>query len=173
MNTYIGIDIGKKGGVACIRDGAVSIQKIPIIDSKINHEELVNMLINLVAKASLLCHPQDGIYIAFESTSARPQEGVSSAFVFGLSSGGVLYTALALKHLVKEVADVMKIAPSKWKKHFGLIAPELSKYEKKKLSVAYCNDKYGMELKQTEDGLADAILIAQYVQDIIENGEQE
>lgn len=157
-NYYIGIDLGKSGGISCINNGEILGQySMPITE-----ETIIAMLFGYV-KSLLKIDKYAIIKFVMEKTSPRPNEGVVSVSTFARHCGGVYYTCLLLSMLyVNNVLLPIRIAPATWKKHFELLDSKLSKYDKKKLSVDYVNKRFGQSLTYNKNGIADAILIALY-----------
>lgn len=153
IGNYIGIDLGISGGIAVINYAGtiLNLYRMPKTP-----EEQISLLLTIVDQ---LTGP---IYIYMEQVSARPGEGVSSVHKFGYHCGGIYYTCMLLSIENDNVVAPTRISPTLWKKHFGLIDSTISKYEKKKLSVTYVNNIYNKSLKYSDNGLADAILIAEY-----------
>lgn len=136
---YIGIDPGKKGGIAVI-DGDIAFT-IPWDDQKFINE--------------MECIRREPCIVCLEHVSAMPKQGVTSMFNFGVSFGfiqGVL-TAFGIPfELVK---------PQKWKKEFSI--------SDKNESIAVCKRLFpDVSLLPTErcrvpsDGMAEALLMAEY-----------
>lgn len=156
---YVGIDLGKSGGITLVTSGNVIIQwPMPPTD-----ELIVSALMNIV-KLIFSINQDPTITIIMEQTSPRPNEGVVSVSTFAKHCGGVYYACLLLSMLYnKNLKKPLKIAPATWKKHFGLLDSKLSKYDKKKLSVDYVNKRFNQSLTYSRNGIADAILIALYL----------
>lgn len=140
---YIGIDPGKKGGVATISEGGVKVYQWDdqrFIEDMRQH---ANWLDKCVA--------------AVEKVGAMHGQGVTSMFSFGQSYGfilGVLATAGIPYQLV---------SPATWKREFGLLKSQ------KQGSVDVCKRLFpGVSLLPTErcrkesDGMAESLLIAEY-----------
>ena len=153
----IGIDLGKTGGIAVLSttDGLMDLCDMPQTE-----EEIVELLYGTVE--DLKESGYRNITIAMEQTSSRPGEGVVSVRTFALNCGGIYYTALFLAMLNPGIT-VSRIPPALWKKHFGLISPKATAYQKKKDSVDFVNRKFNMSLRYNKNGLADALLIAHYI----------
>lgn len=156
---YIGIDLGKSGGLSCIQDGNIVYQEqMPKTERDIV-TELHCLVMTIMSKA-----PNANITIAMEKISPHPGEGVVSVATFANHCGGISYTCTCLHMMYrKHVNEVVRIAPTTWKKHFGLLDSKISKYDKKKLSVDYVNKRFGQSLTYSRNGISDAILIALYL----------
>lgn len=138
---YLGIDPGKKGGIAIIPNGGKP-EAIPYSDTEL-----------LQICAGLQGEP---IKCAIEKVHAMPGQGVTSMFSFGQSVG-----------YIKGVLEARGIAyqeipPQTWKKEFGLNTD-------KQKSIDVCRRLFpAVSLRATprcttdHDGMAEALLIAEY-----------
>jgi crossover junction endodeoxyribonuclease RuvC len=140
---YIGIDPGKKGGVAIISDDGVKVYQWDdqrFIEDMRQH---ANWLDKCVA--------------AVEKVGAMPGQGVTSMFSFGQSYGFILgvLTAFGIPYQL--------VSPATWKREFGLLKSQ------KQGSVDVCKRLFpGVNMLPTErcrkesDGMAESLLIAEY-----------
>lgn len=143
MMIYIGIDPGKKGGVATISEDGVKVYQWDdqrFIEDMRQH---ANWLDKCVA--------------AVEKVGAMPGQGVTSMFSFGQSYGFILgvLTAFGIPYQL--------VSPATWKREFGLLKSQ------KQGSVDVCKRLFpGVNLLPTErcrkesDGMAESLLIAEY-----------
>lgn len=155
-NLFIGIDIGKSGGVAIVDEEGEILFLKPMPEYHEFARFMLNALDEYVESTNVI------IECTMEHVGAMPGEGVSSVFKFGYGSGLIYGTMVMLSELHIPVLMPERISPMLWKKMFGLLGKDLSKYDKKKLSVDYVNKKYKMNLTYSKNGLADALLIAEY-----------
>ena len=137
---YLGIDPGKKGGIAVIDGGTANAA--PYSDTELM--QICNRLHKDTARA------------AIEKVHAMPGQGVTSMFSFGQSVG-----------YIKGVLEANGIAyqeipPQTWKKEFGLNTD-------KQKSIDVCRRLFpAVSLRATprcttdHDGMAEALLIAEY-----------
>lgn len=156
---YLGIDLGISGGIAVIHEKGALLDYYPMPkDAPKIISALQETLEEYTETSNMIIVP------VMEHVASRPGEGVSSVFKFGYHSGGIYYMLFA-EHLKspESILQPQRISPLLWKKYFGLIAPEKSNYDKKKLSVDYVRASYGLPLKYSQNGIADAILIAEYL----------
>lgn len=140
---YIGIDPGKKGGVATISEGGV----------KVYQWEDRRFIEDMRQHANWL----DKCVAAVEKVGAFSGQGVKSMFNFGMEYGfiqGVL-SAFGIPYQL--------VPPATWKREFTLIGKD------KKASIDVCRKLFpGMSLLPTErcrkesDGMAESLLIAEY-----------
>ena len=147
MTICIGIDPGKKGGVAIIFRNEVSVY--PWDDT-----EFVKKMDEMRGRANLGAEP---IIAAVEKVGAMPGQGVTSMFSFGQSYGFILgvLTAFGIPYQL--------VPPRKWKAEFGLLNTE------KQASVDVARRLFpGVSLLPTDrcrkesDGMSDALLICEY-----------
>lgn len=147
MTIWIGIDPGKKGGVAVIFRNEVSVY--PWDDT-----EFVKKMDEMRGRANLGAEP---IVAAVEKVGAMPGQGVTSMFSFGQSYGFILgvLTALGIPYQL--------VPPRKWKAEFGLLHTE------KQASVDVAKRLFpNVSLLPTDrcrkesDGMSDALLMAEY-----------
>lgn len=138
---YIGIDPGKKGALAIIHpDGTTSA--IPF------SEDGYKTKIGLLRYEDCFC--------IMERVSAMPGQGVTSMFNFG-QNFGYIRGLLEANNVPYEL-----VLPQKWKRHFGVTGDKNS-------SIGVCRRLFpGQSLKRTDkcrkddDGLAEALLMAEY-----------
>lgn len=138
---YIGIDPGKKGGIAVVCGKAVTA-------SPYGDAELRKTLAEIhECRLEAVC--------CLEKVGAMPGQGVASMFNFGQSYGyirGVLET-LGIPY--------QEVTPQKWKKHFGLTGDKAK-------SIEVCQRLFpDVQLvppgcRKPHDGMAEALLMAEY-----------
>lgn len=137
--TVLGIDPGRNGGCAWIRDGRPCAEKLPE-----SPYDLATILRGIIREESL-----GMVYAYVEKVSSSPQMGVVSAFTFGRGIGmieGVLATL--------EI-PVTFVRPQQWQKALGCLTKgdkNVSKLKTQQLFPA---------LKITH-AIADSLLIAEY-----------
>lgn len=141
---YIGIDPGKNGGIACMKEGCADLDVVPYDD-----EILINNL-HIIYKYSIPC------VCYLEQVHAMPKQGVSSTFNFGMNFG-FIQGVLRAYNIPYEL-----VTPQKWKKEFSCTSD-------KNTSISVCKRLFpGVNLRRTEkctkdhDGMAEALLIAEY-----------
>ena len=139
---YIGIDPGKSGAMAVIFEGMERTVLVPFDD-----REYTNVLRNLNSQIAKAC---------LEHVTAMPGQGVTSMFNFGQNFGYIrgLLEALQVPYEL--------VRPQKWKKEFSITGDKNS-------SIEVCKRLFpGIVLRRTErcrkddDGLAEALLMAEY-----------
>lgn len=139
--TYIGIDPGKKGGFAVLYDGGRAVVR------PWDEREFV---LCMKDASELMC------IACLEHVGAMPGQGVTSMFTFGQGFGfiqGILTAYWIPFELVR---------PQKWKKEFSITGDKNS-------SIAVCKRLFpDVNLLPTErcrkehDGMAEALLMAEY-----------
>lgn len=141
--TYIGIDPGKKGGLAVIReDGAVelaSFDKRAYLDILSNYGDFET--------AAVVC---------LEHVSSMPGQGVASTFSFGENFGwlqGVL-DAYGIKYEL--------VRPQKWKKEYSVTADKNGSIEVAHRLFPTVDLRRTEKCRTDDDGLAEALLMAEY-----------
>ncbi len=136
---FIGIDPGKKGGVAVIYEDICNVY--PYSDK------------NLIQVCWIY---RRNCFATVENVHAMPGQGVTSTFSFGKSFGYILgvLDAYGIPHT--------EVDPRAWKKEFGVTAD-------KKTSIWKCEELYpGLNLYPTKrsrtksDGMAESVLISLY-----------
>lgn len=147
---YIGIDPGKKGGIAVIDEENVAAT-FPYSDDKLKE----------------VCEDmhERKVFCIVEKVGAMPKQGVTSTFNFGQSFGYILGV------LEANYVPYQLITPQKWKKYFSLT-------NDKERSILTAKRLFpGVPLLPTErckkdsDGMAEALLMALYGKRINEGGE--
>ena len=139
MKVYIGIDPGKKGGIAVLSGNFVHAEKY-------SDTELRNVCINF-KKCDVVC--------CLEKVGAMPGQGVVSMFTFG-QSVGYIKGVLESFHI-----PYQEVTPQKWKKVFGLSGDKAK-------SVDVCQHLFpDVNLippgcRKPNDGMAEALLMAEY-----------
>lgn len=169
---FIGIDPGKSGAVAALKeDGAVDLcTLIPIAGNYIDAATLSDIIYERYAYCNVVA--------CLEKVSAMPGQGVSSTFNFGVSYGiimGVLSSMTIPYYLV---------TPQAWRKDVLVGLPKQAKVKGQKktdaersqdrqvikqATIDYCRRAWpelsllaSPRSKKPHDGMADALCIAKY-----------
>lgn len=142
---YIGIDPGKNGGIAYIQQTqiGITVYKVAVFDETV----LIRLLSNF-NKNNCIC--------TLEQVHAMPKQGVSSTFNFGMNYGfiqGVL-KAYGISYEL--------VTPQKWKKEFSCTSDKNTSIEVCKRLFPNVNLKATERCKKDHDGMAEALLIAEY-----------
>jgi len=140
----IGIDPGKKGGIASIRIDGALIDFIPMCEAF--------QLANYLSKKEILrCY--------VERCQAMPSQGVSSMFTYGVGYGKILGVLETLK------ISHDTIQPQKWQRK---MIPRCKKGETKKEALLKATQLFPHSTfildgcRVAHDGIVDAVLIAEY-----------
>ena len=142
---YIGVDPGKNGGIAILSD---TIQDVTV--RVFSEDELLH-----ICKTFRKTFNEDCICY-LEHVHAMPKQGVSSTFNFGMNFGfiqGVL-KAYAIPYEL--------VTPQKWKKEFSCTSDKNTSIEVCKRLFPDVNLKATDRCKKDHDGIAEALLIAEY-----------
>lgn len=138
--TFIGVDPGKKGSLALLEDGKVSI--FPF-----SEDTYIDVLSKVDPHNAVCC---------LEHVGAMPGQGVTSMFHFGENFGFIQGVLRAYK------IPFELVRPQKWKKEFSITAD-------KNTSITVCKRLFpGLSLKRDEkckkdhDGMAESALMAVY-----------
>jgi|SRR5262245_8771202 len=167
MACVIGIDPGLTGAVAIVRPPAdIQIISTPVVKvEKHKHEYDVHgmwaILEALGPGAEVSLEKQ---WAQVRQTSAGPRrEGVTQSFRLGWGYGLWTGLVIAARHALYPVAPVT------WKKHFGLFGKTK---QAGKLVIAQRVPAWGAQhaLRKVSDGAIDALLLALYRLEQIENG---
>lgn len=143
---FIGIDPGKKGGIAYID----TENNIPPFSGTVPYDD--KSLIDLCRYFS----GTEGVICCLEKVGAMPGQGVVSMFSFGQSVGYIKGVLEAFRIPYQE------ITPQKWKREFGLTSDKAK-------SAEICGRLFPdvsllatPRCKKPHDGMAEALLMAEY-----------
>lgn len=141
---FIGIDPGKKGGIACIDT-----------ENKISYTEPYSdkALIDLCSNASRNCGE---VMCCLEKVGAMPGQGVVSMFSFGQSVGYIKGVLESFRIPYQE------ITPKKWKNEFGLNSEKAASAEVCRKLFPDVGLLATPRCKKPHDGMAEALLMAEY-----------
>jgi len=138
-----GVDPGFKGAIAFIEERNIKVFDLPIINGQ-------KKSLNLIALKNLIIE-ENPEYLFVEQPQGRPGQGLSSTSRFFYWAGAIVGLCIGLDR------RVVLITPQSWKKEFGLIGKE-KRESIYKASLLFPE----VEFKRTDDGKADALLIAFY-----------
>jgi len=149
MNAYIGIDAGKNGAIAVIfADDHKSIKQVEIY-SPFDEKEYIRML-------SDLNNGDEEVVCCLEKVTAMPKQGVVSMFNFGMNFGWIQGVLMA-KNIPYEL-----VTPQKWKKEFSITSDKNTSIAVAKRLFPTVNLKQTDRCKKDHDGMAEALLMAEY-----------
>ena len=138
---YIGVDPGKNGGIAIIdSDGVIAFP--------FSEERLLIELDGIAQEYECICY--------LEHVHAMPKQGVSSTFNFGMNFG-FIQGVLKAYEIPYEL-----VTPQKWKKEFSCTSDKNTSIEVCKRLFPNVNIKATERCKKDHDGMAEALLIAEY-----------
>lgn len=137
---YIGCDPGKKGSLALLENGKVSI--FPF-----DEDTYINVLGKVDPHTAVCC---------LEHVGAMPGQGVTSMFNFGTNFGFIQGVLRAYK------IPFELVRPQKWKKEFSITGDKNS-------SIAVCKRLFPdvsllrtAKCKKEDDNVAESVLLAEY-----------
>ncbi len=146
---YIGVDPGKKGGVAIIDGDSVEVYAW-------DDQTFVDTMSVCMGRGRAR---NERVIAAVEKVGAMPGQGVTSMFSFGQSYGFILGVLRALG------ISYQLVPPAVWKREFGLLRAD------KHASIETCKQLFpgvsllpGEQCRKDSDGMAEALLIALYAQ---------
>jgi crossover junction endodeoxyribonuclease RuvC len=142
--TFIGIDPGKSGGIACIDTESGICYTVPYSD-----KELIDM-------CSFESRKGTNVVCCLEKVGARPGQGVVSMFNFGQSVGYIKGVLEAFRIPYQE------ITPQKWKKEFGLNSEKAASAEVCRKLFPDISLLATEKCRKPHDGMAEALLMAEY-----------
>lgn len=143
---FIGIDPGKKGGIACIDTESSIRYTVPYSDK---------VLIDMCSYESRNGNTNH-IVCCLEKVSAMPGQGVVSMFSFGQSVGYIKGVLEAFRIPYQE------IIPRKWKGEFGLNANKETSFEVCGKLFPDISLLASNRCTKPHDGMAEALLMAEY-----------
>ena len=143
---FIGIDPGKKGGIACIDTEKNISFAVPYSDKE---------LIDLCRDESWHGNTEH-IMCCLEKVGAMPGQGVVSMFTFGQGVGYIKGVLESFRIPYQE------ITPQKWKREFGLSSDKAVSAEVCRKLFPDINLLATPRCKKPHDGMAEALLMAEY-----------
>lgn len=147
MLYYLGIDPGRKGGIALIDEHKNLIYKepMPLLDNGYNYEMICSFIDKL---------PEDTIII-IELKPGVMNKSASPTTSFGFHCG-TLY-GICFKH------NPVIVSPKLWKKEFSIFRNYKETRQDMKLRSINAAEKiFNITFKKNEDGIAEALLLAEY-----------
>lgn len=151
---YIGIDPGKNGGIAVINDKFPKPVNITVY--KYSDDDLIDVIDVCTKGSSIAVHRDEEIKCVLEKVNAMPGQGVVSMFNFG-QNFGFIQGVLKAYEIPFEL-----VPPQKWKKEFSVTSDKNTSIEVAKRLFPGVNLKATDRCKKDHDGMAEALLIAEY-----------
>jgi len=146
--SFVGIDPGKKGGIAILDVGFIYVRSMPVAGREIDGREIADMLTGL-----LLDRPA----VFIEKVHSMPKQGVASTFTFGEGYGVLKGVCAALGY------PVALVPPQVWKREI------LSGTKREKAdAIDWARRTFpGVDLvpagcRTPSDGMAEALCLAEY-----------
>ena len=144
MKCIMGLDPGVSGAVAFYfpdQRAGISAYDVPIVGKEINASALHDLI-----------HQYAPDLAVIEIVHSMPKQGVASSFNFGMSYG-IAKGVVGSLHI-----PTINVAPTKWKKHFGLTA---DKEQARALAISTWPFSEHFRRKK-DNGRAEAALLALY-----------
>lgn len=155
----MGIDPGSHGAVAVI-DENDNVKLLEDLDKELGTYWYLSIFLGT--------NDWTRIYqVCVEDVCGRPGQSCQANTTFMKLAG---YAELTGFIFAKTPEHFHKVKPQVWKKHFGLITKDLSKTEKKHLSIELAKKLFPSvadKLTASKDGRAEALLIARYLKDVV------
>ena len=150
MKILVGIDPGKKGGIALSLNGELGVFPTPLLKGELDIKEMVSLIPPMINI--------DTTHIAFiEAVHSMPAQGVTSMFTFGKGYGIWIGILAAYGYTINYVR------PQVWKKYFKLGKDKEDSIKKAKELYSYIN-LIPPRARKESDGMAEALLILHYGQ---------
>lgn len=145
----VGIDPGLTGGVAMLRtDGTLEFaEPMPVLQAAVATVDVATLRGWLESRAGRT----ESVFAYVERAQAMPQQGVSSAFNYGLLFGSTL-TALTALGVGYEL-----VSPAQWKRQMGL-----DRDKRRSIALALQFYPHLAPLRAKDDGVAEAVLLARW-----------
>lgn len=151
---YIGIDPGKNGGIAVINDKFP--KPVNIMVYKYSDDDLIDVIDVCTRGSAIAVHRDEEIKCVLEKVNAMPGQGVVSMFNFG-QNFGFIQGVLKAYEIPFEL-----VPPQKWKKEFSVTSDKNTSIEVCKRLFPNVNLKATPRCKKDHDGMAEALLMAEY-----------
>jgi crossover junction endodeoxyribonuclease RuvC len=140
----LGLDPGASGAIAFYfpnQGSRIAVFDMPLVDGDINCSHLAGMIKDYAPNIAII-----------EMVGARPGQGVSSMFKFGMAFG------MARGVIASLMIPQRYVSPAKWKKHFGLAA---DKEKARELAIQFWPSSSSFARKK-DHGRAEAALLCKY-----------
>jgi len=144
MKCIMGLDPGISGAVAFYfpdQRAGISAYDVPVVGKEINASALFDLIHRYAPDLAVI-----------EIVHSMPKQGVASSFNFGMSYG-IAKGVVGSLHI-----PTINVAPTKWKKHFGLTA---DKEQARALAISTWPFSEHFRRKK-DNGRAEAALLALY-----------
>ncbi len=144
---YLGIDPGRKGGLALIDEhrNLILAEPMPLLGKGYDYNQLQCMIERLPENSVIIIELKPGVM----------EKSASPTTSFGFHCGVIYGICLKYRPII--------ISPNSWKAEYDLKRDYQETRSNMKLrSVKTAEQIFGIRIKTTEDGIAEALLIAEY-----------
>lgn len=148
---YLGVDPGKSGGLALLRqDGSVA--------TALAMPQTERDLLDVVADLDRFSDPTDSgpVHAALERVSASPQMGVVSAFTFGRGYGALLMALTAAR------IPFDLVSPRTWQPYMGVVYAGRAKQGGRDKNISKRRAQQCWPMMKITHAIADALLLAEF-----------
>lgn len=152
---YIGIDVGKSGGIGALdEEGKIhTLCTMPLSGKEIDARAVSKLLRRISGGTP--------VHVFIEHAQAMPKNGAVSMFNYGVGFGMLIGVCAASSH------PMTLVKPREWQKIMHLGADASADPKDRTFQVVYrlfpsANLKATERCKKDHDGMADALLIAAY-----------
>jgi hypothetical protein len=168
MKTYVGVDIGKDGAIAIIRDGKIDVYRMPKIKTELD----LPMITQTILPSIEIDDPPLELHVVFEKLGVIFGSSKQTAFSMGQQSGAVEMACVC------QNIPYTKVRAVDWQKAMFQGLDEITKPSKtgkkptrdtKAMALVavkriFPNLKltFGEKATKPHDGLIDAVLMAEY-----------
>jgi len=151
--TYIGIDIGKKGGIVILKPSPL-IWPMPLIGTDLDYRTLQSLMVYNTTRIG------GEFLVIFEKLQSIFGTSKATAFSMGHQAGAVEMMCIAMG------LPFVKVPPKTWQKEM-LLGTNPKSDTKARAAIAASNLFPGVNLKigkstKPHDGIVDALLMAEY-----------
>jgi len=147
MHYYLGIDPGRRGGLALIDEhkNLIYIEPMPLLSNGYNYELLFKMIEKLPENTVIILELKPGVM----------EKSASPTTSFGFHCGA-LY-GICINH------NPVIVSPKTWKNEFDVFRNyKETRHDMKLRSIHEAEKLFKKTFKKNEDGLAEALLLAEY-----------
>jgi hypothetical protein len=147
LKYFLGIDPGRQGGLALIDENKnlLYVEPISLLGKGNDYHKICDMIDHLPEMTMILLELKPGVMEKSASPTTR----------FGFHCGALF--GICIRH------NLEIISPKKWKTEFDLTREYKESRDNMKLrSVILAEKIFNRTIKSNEDGLAEALLVAEY-----------
>ncbi len=147
MHYYLGIDPGRRGGLALIDEhkNLIYIEPMPLLNSGYNYDLIVNMIEKLPETTTIVLELKPGVM----------EKSASPTTSFGFHCGAIF--GICIKY------NPQIVSPKTWKNEFDVFRNyKETRHDMKLRSIHEAEKLFKRIFKKNEDGMAEALLLAEY-----------